>query len=281
MGSVPLDRPLAGRAVFLSASVPSRARAERYHLVPGAGPRLEEAALRVAGAVFQAGGTLVFGGHPSISPLIGYLCTQYQRPAPAEPDRPGARSERPAAGPEVVLWQSEAFRDTWAEPSRRLATMPGVTVRWTAAIDGERFDASRLGSPHCQKSLAHMRAAMIEATAPVAMVAIGGMEGIEDEFEIFRRLRETAPVYALPSTGGAARILAENHPNSVRSFDAEVREHVREFRRRVRAQDTDDAKESPSEPAVRAPDDEEIAIPYANVAARIVEDIAERCGADH
>jgi len=126
-----------------------------------------------------------------------------------------------------------------------------------------------------------MRAAMIEATAPVAMVAIGGMEGIEDEFEIFRKLRETAPVYALPSTGGAARILAETHPHDVRSFDAEVEGHVREFRRRIRAQDTDDAKQSRHEPPARPPIDEEIAIPYANVAARIVDDIAERCGADH
>lgn len=277
MGSVPLDRPLAGRAVFLSASVPSRARAERYHVVPGAGPQLEEAALRVAGAVFQAGGTLVFGGHPSISPLIGYLCAQYQLPEPAEAAI-AARTLRESTGPRVVLWQSEAFRDTWAEPSRRLATMPGVTVRWTPAIDGELFDTSRLGSPQCQKSLAHMREAMIEATAPVAMVAIGGMEGIEDEFEIFRKLRETAPVYALPSTGGAARILAENHPQAVRSFDAEVREHVREFRRRVREQEDHGGEQAISALDGWSQGEEDIAIPYANVAARIVENLVEELG---
>lgn len=279
MGSLPLDRPLAGRAVFLSASVPSPARAERYHLVPGAGPRLEEAALRVAGAVFQAGGTVVFGGHPSISPLIGYLCAQYQLPEPAE--LVGSWGEREPTGPRVVLWQSEAFRDSWAEPSQRLAEMPGVTVRWTPAIDGERFDPERRGTPQCPESLAHMRAAMIESAQPVAMVAIGGMEGIELEYGIFRTLRPEAPVYALPSTGGAARILAETHPNDVRSFDAEVEGHVREFRRRIRAQDTDDAKQSRHEPPARPPIDEEIAIPYANVAARIVEDIVVRGAVDH
>ncbi|NBV47269.1 MAG: hypothetical protein EBR86_16940 [Planctomycetia bacterium] len=272
MGATVSAKPLAGHAVFLSASVPSPDRAEKYRLIPDAFARIEEAVLRVAGAVFHAGGTLVFGGHPSISPLIGYLCAQYQPQLAAEGEPPqGRRDEREPAGPRVVMWQSEAYLDSWAEPSERLATMPGVSVNWTPAVNGERYDPELRGVPQCEESLKLMRRKMIDGTQPVAMVAIGGMEGVEMELAIFQELRHGRPVYVLTSTGGAAAVLAADKPNQVRSFDDEVRANVAEFRRRVREQQMEDRQDAGI--AVPFPEEEEIAIPYAAVAARIVEDI--------
>lgn len=268
----PFNGPLAGRAVFLSASVPSVDRAERYRRIPQAFARIEEAALRVAGAVFNAGGTLVFGGHPSISPLIGYLCEQYQPSVEAEGQNRRTRDVDATPGrPRVVMFQSEAFRESWAAPSQRLGTLAGVEVIWTASENGEKFDVNRRGQPQCQESLRAMRKRMLGIDQLVAMVAIGGMEGVEVEMEMFRGIREKLPIYAIPSTGGAAQILTDQYPGLVRSFDDEVRAHVREFRRQMRAQQQEGG-------SARTPADEEeaeILIPYANVASRIVQDIIQ------
>ena len=248
MAFQPRVQPLAGRAVFLSASVPSPERAERYRRIPEAFARVEQAVLRVASAVFNAGGSLVFGGHPSISPLVGYLCTQYQ-PPPSEPGESAPLKNRePSTAPRVFLWQSQAFRGTWAEPSKRLAGMPGVSVYWTPAADGDRFDPDRL----------------------------------EEEFSVFRQFRKTAPVYALPTTGGAAEILFKNHcdaaTGAVRSFDAEVKGHVLAFRKREMEQERIKRKKLGGPPLVDPDDGDVVVIPYANVAIRTVEDIVRHLG---
>ena len=282
MAFQPRVQPLAGRAVFLSASVPSPERAERYRRIPEAFARVEQAVLRVASAVFNAGGSLVFGGHPSISPLVGYLCTQYQ-PPPSEPGESAPLKNRePSTAPRVFLWQSQAFRGTWAEPSKRLAGMPGVSVYWTPAADGERFDPDRLGERQCPVSLEIMRHSMINESKPVAMVAVGGMEGVEEEFSVFRQFRKTAPVYALPTTGGAAEILFKNHcdaaTGAVRSFDAEVKGHVLAFRKREMEQERIKRKKLGGPPLVDPDDGDVVVIPYANVAIRTVEDIVRHLG---
>lgn len=279
MGIASTHRPLAGHAVFLSASEPSEHRDKNYRSIPDAFARIEEAVLRVAGAVFSAGGTLVFGGHPSISPLIGYLCAQYQQPIPAEGEKTfQGRSERPSAGPRVELWQSEAFRQTWAEPSERLWKMPGVAVTWTPAEAGERFDETLQGKPQCVESLFRMRREMIERTQPIAMIVVGGMEGVEEELVLFRKVCPRRTVYTLPSTGGAARILVEQRQDvaGVKSYDDEVRGHVMEFRRRVRAQQAEMRKER--DDVLPFTEEDEITIPYGNVASRIVADIVTKLG---
>lgn len=112
---------------------------------------------------------------------------------------------------------------------------------------------------------------MFSQTRPIAMVAIGGMEGVEEEFELFDPSHQTWPIYTIPSTGGAAKLITDKYPHLVRSFDDEVRAHVREFRRQMRAQQQEGG-------SAQTPADEEeaeILIPYANVASRIVQDIIQ------
>lgn len=55
-----------------------------------------------------------------------------------------------------------------------------------------------------------MRKAMISNTFD-AGVFIGGMEGVEIEYDIFRRLHSDKPAYPIASTGAAARVLFEKH----------------------------------------------------------------------
>ena len=56
---------MRGRAILLSASVPSMERAEIYKRIETI-EAIEEAVVSMARAVFSEGGTLVFGGHPTI-----------------------------------------------------------------------------------------------------------------------------------------------------------------------------------------------------------------------
>ena len=57
-------------------------------------------------------------------------------------------------------------------------------------------------------SLARMRDLMMRETNPMAMVAIGGMEGIRDEADVFLRMCG-GPVYVARSCAGAAAKLAD------------------------------------------------------------------------
>ena len=63
-----------------------------------------------------------------------------------------------------------------------------------------------------------MRVRMITETAPVAMVCIGGMEGVEEEVSLFNEYA-SGPVYVIASTGGAAlRIADEGEVKRVRIY---------------------------------------------------------------
>ena len=60
--------------VLLSASVPSSSRSqiyqEEYTKINNAQIQIEEAIIGLSRNIFQAGGKIIFGGHPSISPLV-------------------------------------------------------------------------------------------------------------------------------------------------------------------------------------------------------------------
>lgn len=46
----------------------------------------------------------------------------------------------------------------------------------------------------------------------VAAVFIGGMEGIEKEYDLFKEYHPNAPCLPIASTGAAAKILYDEHP---------------------------------------------------------------------
>ena len=61
-------------------------------------------------------------------------------------------------------------------------------------------------------SLKRMRMAMLKGSTFVGAAFIGGMEGIVDEFDMFRDLHPRAPIVLVDSAGGATQTLAAKFP---------------------------------------------------------------------
>jgi hypothetical protein len=279
----PQPRRLAGKPVFLSASVPSKERSKDYQRVTDTAVSVEEAVIAVARAVFAAGGELVFGAHPSISPLVASVLGEYYVPeAPAPAAEGGSSPRREGQGqPRVVMYQSKVWEPLWAESSLRLAEHPRVEVHWTSVIDKEAVSPTPSAAPQAPHSMKEMRTQMIEQTRPVAMIAIGGMEGTEEEVELFARLREGRPIYVLATTGGAAGLIAKRpkiHRSRVVVMDEKSRDAVMQFwteqeNRDPRRSKDQSVGEGSAPSALR---EQHYYVPYSFVAQQIIAEIAER-----
>jgi hypothetical protein len=198
--------------VLLSASVPSEGRSQRYFeeylKVNCAQTQIEEAVIGLARNVFQVGGRLVFGGHPSISPLITMVATEYKIDQQIESMDRKEPSEKP-----ISIFQSEAFREYIPDETMVLFNLGYSNIIWTKAVNHERFNPELKGQLQCKKSLHDMRMHMMREDID-ALVCIGGMDGVEEEFEMFRRDHLGKSIFILGSTGGASKILAEKFVNS-------------------------------------------------------------------
>jgi len=169
LGGVSMDR-----AVFLSASIPSLGRGN-YHET--ANPFLIQCAVRELVMAVIRERQIVWGGHPAITPMIWAICSDL------------GVSYRDA----VVLYQSRFFEDQFPEENRHFQN-----VVFVDAVAGDR-DAS----------LRAMRTQMLARPGLEAAVFIGGMEGVEIEYALFKALQPEGKALLVPSTGGAARQLAE------------------------------------------------------------------------
>ena len=165
-------------ALFLSASVPQVGRGN-YH--ESADPFLIQTAVRELVIAVIRDYRIVWGGHPSITPMIWAICENL---GVEYADR-------------VVLYQSRFFQDRFPEENERFGN-----VVYVDAVEGDM-----------QASLRAMREAMLGRDDLAGAVFIGGMEGVEVEFELFRRLQPLAGYLVVAAPGGAARQLAEklNH----------------------------------------------------------------------
>jgi hypothetical protein len=162
-------------AVFLSASVPDPRRNAAYHRTA------DVIAIRAAVSAFVkvvlGRHRLVWGGHPSITPMIWLI----------------AESLKVDYGREVTLYQSRFFKDDFPAENKRFKN-----VIYTRAFNKDE-DAS----------LVEMRTRMLSEWAFKAGVFIGGMEGVEEEFRLFTTLQPKAIALPVASTGGAALRLFE------------------------------------------------------------------------
>lgn len=232
--------PLAGAAVFLSASVPHPQRDARFLQ----GPLQEWLMLRVIDQrVFDAvqclvaqqlaaGGRLVHGGHPTITNAIAAQAGNWRL---NDAEGSAAAGEGAAATePPVLLYQSEFFAHLQAPPGREEMRQAGfAAVRWTARtiaelqLDGlplrERFplrpewieawlpQQAAPGAPAAlREALLAMRLQMLLETQPRTALCIGGMEGIEAEARLYTDLCDhgllpgDGDVHVLASSYGAA-----------------------------------------------------------------------------
>ncbi len=188
---------LAGKTIFLSASKPTR---EPDIFPPAAQDEIEEAVRSLARAVFAEGGHLVLGAHPSISPLIVDVATEYFQSRWGD----GADGQRP-----VLMYQSNAFRDVIPAATRDLESMGFASIIQTEVLNGEHYDPTPPPREQCLASLAHMRQRMFAESQPVAMVAVGGMQGVVREARLFLEMFTRGDIYVLTKSGGASSRLNE------------------------------------------------------------------------
>lgn len=161
-------------AIFLSASIPALGRGT-YHET--ANPFLIQCAVRelVIGVIRQH--RIVWGGHPAITPMIWAICEDL-----------GVEYAQ-----SVALYQSRFFEDRFPEENKRFGN-----VVFTDAVDHNR-----------EESLTLMRETMLSRADLVAAVFIGGMEGVEMEYDLFTHFHPHARALPVPAPGGAALNLAK------------------------------------------------------------------------
>ena len=162
-------------AIFLSASVPLVGRGSHHET---ANPFLIQCAVRELVMAVIRQHKIVWGGHPAITPMIWSICEDLAA------DYSGS----------VILYQSRFFEDHYPEENERFQN-----VVFTDAVPDDRV-----------ASLLLMRERMLSRDDLVAAVFIGGMDGVEAEYELFRQFHPAAKVLPVPSPGGAALNLAKD-----------------------------------------------------------------------
>lgn len=210
---------LRRRAIFLSASFPSSQRRDEFP-DPADDAEIANAVVSVAKAILGADGVLVFGGHPTITPLMLWIARGMAAP-PTSPGEP--------TGTRVIAYQSRVFANNTSPEMEAFQSLEGGLgrVEWVPAHDNEqaRFNKGVLDPSSVVDSLRDMRRAMLDTTRPVAAVYVGGMKGIFDEFNMATG-RDPGPVsprgpaihvvprhYAFGAPGGAAAAQVPNAPS--------------------------------------------------------------------
>ncbi len=168
-------RSRAGPRVFLSASVPLPTR-DPIDFATADVLAIRDAVRALAIAVTEEDAELVFGGHPTITPMIRLQI------APV-----GSY-----VGDRFVLFQSRYFTSDFPRENASFKYLELVDE-----VPGDR-----------RASLLSMRGAMLAGPFDVG-VFVGGTKGVEDEYTLFRRLHPDAPALPIASTGAAAARLLE------------------------------------------------------------------------
>lgn len=161
-------------AIFLSASVPLVNRGNYYET---ANPFLIQCAVRELIISVIRHHTIVWGGHPAITPMIWAICEDLEI----------------EYSDSVILYQSRFFQDRFPEENQRFRN-----VVLTDSVPGNQ-----------NESLLLMREQMLSRDDLTAAVFIGGMDGVEAEYDLFIRFHPQAKVLPVAAPGGASLALAK------------------------------------------------------------------------
>jgi hypothetical protein len=170
--------------VFLSASIPYPDRDGNFY--DTADIVAIRDAVRALATVVIPKAHLVWGGHPSITPLIRFVM-----------DRMNADLKK-----HITLYQSLYFEDDF--PKDNFAFENIILVE------------KKINS---EESLEIMRKKLLIENNFKVGIFIGGMQGIIDEYEIFKQKQPNALVLPIASTGAAAKILYDKQPQE---FDSRL-----------------------------------------------------------
>jgi len=186
--------------IFLSASIPLPERHPKYYDTADI-IAIRDAVIALASIVIGKH-KIIWGGHPSITPLINFVIErtiQYRlgntinEMSSVEQKNYLFQEIKKEIQKHVTIYQSEFFRDKFPE-------------------DNEKFKnivfTENKGDIH--SSIQEMRQKMLSENDFVAAVFIGGMDGIEVEYKMFRERHPTALILPIASTGAATKIVFDN-----------------------------------------------------------------------
>lgn len=165
--------------VFLSASIPYPERDKKFYDTADIVSIRD--AVRALATVVIPKAHLVWGGHPSITPLIRFVM-----------DRLNVNLKT-----HITLYQSLFFEEYF--PPDNFVFENIVLTEKRANLD---------------ESLELMRNKLINENDFKAGIFIGGMEGINDEYKMFRESHPNALILPVASTGAAAKIIFESQPDT-------------------------------------------------------------------
>jgi len=161
--------------IFLSASIPDPTRDKKYYCTADIVAIRD--AVRALATVVIPKAHLIWGGHPSITPLIRFVM-----------ERMNADLKK-----HITLYQSLFFEDKF--PTDNFAFENIILTE-------KKFNR--------EESLTLMRNKLIGDNDFKVGIFIGGMEGINNEFEMFFQKHPNATILPIASTGAAAKILFKN-----------------------------------------------------------------------
>lgn len=158
--------------IFLSASIPTEDRDPQFYQT--ADVIAIRDAVRALATIVIPNAILVWGGHPAITPMIRYVIEKMNVDLKSH----------------VTIYQSEFFRDFFPPDN-----FDFEDIRLVAST-GER-----------ESSLKQMRELMIKENNFKAAIFIGGMDGIIEEYELFKHFHPDALILPVASTGAASRLV--------------------------------------------------------------------------
>jgi hypothetical protein len=161
--------------IFLSASIPYQERDKKYFDTADI-VAIRDSVKALATVVIPKA-HLIWGGHPAITPLIRFVMGNMNSNLKKH----------------ITLYQSIFFEEYFPE-------------------DNFYFENIILTEKEKDRdsSLLRMRNEMIENNNYSVGIFIGGMEGVIEEFELFRKFHAKALFLPIASTGSAAKIIYED-----------------------------------------------------------------------
>lgn len=188
--------------IFLSASIPLPERHPKYYETADI-ISIRDAVIALA-SISLNNHRIIWGGHPSITPLIYYviertLINKLERDdwdfSLTEPEKETIKSQlKKKIQQHVLLYQTLYFKDEFP-------------------AENEMFQnvvlTNNLGD--IPSSIHHLRQRMFSENQFAAAVFIGGMDGVVDEYSMFKELHPSALLLPIGSTGAAAKIVYEEH----------------------------------------------------------------------
>tara|TARA_R110002049_G_scaffold74988_2_gene193161 strand:+ start:715 stop:1374 length:660 start_codon:yes stop_codon:yes gene_type:complete len=184
--------------IFLSASIPLPERHPKYYDTADI-IAIRDAVIALASVVLPHH-RIIWGGHPSITPLIYYVMERFvindlqrdhRESEFTEEERDIIDSRLKSNIQEhVTLYQSLFFKDNF----------PPENEKFENVILTENG-----GDIH--SSIQIMRQKMLSENSFSAAIFIGGMDGIEVEYNLFKELHPDALILPIASTGAATKIV--------------------------------------------------------------------------